>query len=57
MFKTTYDEEAKLWSGHDVLPLYNPKISVAQAVLGALSTYGPKIAQVTSINRDLLFMS
>lgn len=53
MFKTTYDKEAKLWSGRDVLPLYNTKISVAQVILGALTTYGPKIAQVTLINRDL----
>lgn len=48
MFLTSYDEDAKLWYGPDTVPLYNPKISLAQALLDAMSIFGPKIAQVNS---------
>lgn len=53
MFKTTYDKNSKVWSGRDILPLYNPKISVAQVLLSALSTYGSRIAQV---HRDIILI-
>lgn len=43
---TKFDAEAKIWSGRDVLPLYNPKVSLAQVILGTLKVFGPKIAQV-----------
>lgn len=46
MFRTTYDPTAKLWSGKSVPPLYNPSVSMAYAILKALSNYGPKIAQI-----------
>lgn len=46
MFTTNYDETNKLWSGLDIPPMYNPKISLAQVMLNALKTYGSKIAQV-----------
>lgn len=47
MFQTQYDKEAKLWRGRDLLPIYNPKISLAQVILKACINNGPKIAQVT----------
>lgn len=53
MFKTTYDKDSKVWSGCDILPLYNPKISVAQVLLSALSTHGSRIAQV---HRDIILI-
>lgn len=46
MFSTSYDEENKLWSGPDVMPLYNPKISLAAVALNSMKNFGPKIAQV-----------
>lgn len=49
MFSTKFDESTKLWSGREVPPLYNPKISVAQVILDKLDTYGPNIAQVPTI--------
>ncbi|XP_055297521.1 luciferin 4-monooxygenase-like [Sitodiplosis mosellana] len=50
MFKTKFDEENKVWSGQDVLPTYNSKISVAQVVLATLNTYGSRIAQINDNN-------
>lgn len=47
MFGTTFDKKTKLWRGPDILPLYNPKVSIAQVLLNAMTTYGPKIAQVS----------
>lgn len=49
MFKTQYDEESKLWRGRDFLPLYNPKVSLAQVILKACVNYGPKLAQVNKL--------
>lgn len=46
MFATKFDEDTKEWSGRNVLPIYNPKISLAQVILTTLNTHGPKIAQV-----------
>lgn len=46
MFKTSYDEENKLWSGRGDLPLYNPEISLAQVLFSAMELNAPKIAQV-----------
>lgn len=46
MNSTSYSEKEKLWKGRDVLPLYNPKINIAQALLSSMNTFGPKIAQV-----------
>lgn len=46
MFKTSYDEENKLWSGRGDLPLYNPEISLAQVLFSAMEQNAPKIAQV-----------
>lgn len=48
MFTTSYDEEEKLWSGPNVTPLYNPKISLAAVVLDSMGNFGPKIAQVNT---------
>lgn len=46
MLPTSYDKEAKLWRGPDFLPRYDPKLSLGEALFGALNTYGSKIAQV-----------
>lgn len=49
MYSTFYASELKIWKGPNILPLYNPKISLAQVLLSALTTYGPKVAQVYQI--------
>lgn len=54
MFSTHYDEDAKLWSGRAVVPLYNPKVSVGQVALDALFRHGSKVAQVLII---IIFIS
>lgn len=46
MFSTTYNKEEKLWHGDDIPSLLNPDISLAQALLNAMTNFGPKIAQV-----------
>lgn len=46
MNSTFYDKEAKLWYGRDIPPLYNPEISVAQALIRAMIKCSPQIAQV-----------
>lgn len=46
MNRTYYDAEKKLWRGNDLPPLFNPEISVGQAILKALEIHGSKIAQV-----------
>ncbi|XP_037037635.1 4-coumarate--CoA ligase-like 7 [Bradysia coprophila] len=47
MFRTEYDEKEKLWSGLNIPPLYNPKISIAQVLLRALAKNGPKLSQIS----------
>ncbi len=46
MYKTIFDKNNKLWKGHDVPPLYNPEISIAQVLLKAMKINGTEIAQV-----------
>lgn len=46
MFSTIYNEKGKIWYGNDIPPLFNPKISLAQALLNSMTNYGPKVAQV-----------
>lgn len=46
MFSTIYNKKDKSWHGNDIPPLYNPEISLAQALLNSLTVFGPKIAQV-----------
>lgn len=50
MFKTQFDEETKLWKGRGSIPLYNPKVSLAQVFLRNCLNYGPKLAQVFAKN-------
>lgn len=54
MFSTTFNQTTKLWTGHDIQPLYNPKISLAQVLFNAMSKFGPKTAQVSSKNLNLI---
>lgn len=46
MYSTYFDEKEKLWHGSDIPPLYNPDISLAQALLNSMVAFAPKIAQV-----------
>lgn len=46
MLKTHYNKNTKIWKGLSVLPLYNPNISVGQAILHALTRSPDHIAQV-----------
>lgn len=56
MFSTKYNETENLWYGLDTLPLYNPKINMAQALLNSMSTFGSKVAQVSwNRNRAIKF--
>lgn len=51
MNTTHYDAEKKLWRGNDSPSLFNPEISVGQALLKALEVHGSKIAQVKPLNQ------
>lgn len=53
MFCTQYNKEAKLWSGLNIPPLYNPKLSLAQAILKACEVHGSKIAQVMKTRKRI----
>ena len=53
MYRTYFDEKAKLWSGCNIPPLYNPKISIGQLVLKSMRSYSSKVAQV-SVNEQKL---
>lgn len=44
--KTFFDEENKLWKGEDIPLLYNPEISLGQALFKSFNVFGPKVAQV-----------
>lgn len=46
MFSTKYDEETKVWSGRDTVPIYNPTVSLAQVLLSTMRNFDHKIAQV-----------
>lgn len=46
MYKTSYNESEKLWSGRKVPLLYNEKISIGHGLLRAMKSNSRKIAQV-----------
>ncbi|XP_031628269.1 4-coumarate--CoA ligase-like 7 [Contarinia nasturtii] len=50
MFSTKYDEETKVWRGHDEVPMYNPKVSLAQVLLTTMKNMGQKVAQISDDN-------
>lgn len=52
MFKTQFDKEKLLWKGRDSVPLYNPKVSLAQVFFRTCLNFGPKIAQVWNLLRN-----
>ena len=56
MFSTQYDKDLKLWSGHDIPPFFNPKISLAQVLLDSMTKFGSKIAQVIRYIKFLRFI-
>lgn len=45
MFRTTFDENTKTWSGPP-LPPFNPNESLAVVLLRAMKIHGSKVAQV-----------
>jgi hypothetical protein len=45
-YKTDFDETNKLWRGPDILPLFNPKITIGQAILDVAEVNATKICQV-----------
>lgn len=54
MYSTRFNEAEKLWYGPDVLPLYNPSVNLAQALLNSMSIFGSKIAQVSGTNENYI---
>lgn len=47
MFGTNFNKELKLWTGINIPPLYNPKVSIGFVILKSLNEHGAKIAQVS----------
>lgn len=56
MSRSTYNAEKKVWSDNGPSPLFNPKISVGEIAFKALITNGPRIAQVTEIQKKNIFI-
>lgn len=50
MFRTTYDEEAKIWSGPQSPQLFHPKVNVAQVLFDALARNPNQIGQISNNN-------
>lgn len=46
MFQTFFNKENRIWHGYMTPPLYNPNISMGQAILKALELNPLKVAQV-----------
>lgn len=46
MYQSNYDSELKLWSGRQLLPMYNPKVSFGEIIFRALLNNPSRIAQV-----------
>lgn len=53
MFRTTFDENTKTWSGPP-LPQFNPNESLAVVLLRAMKMHGSKIAQVFMNNNSVI---
>lgn len=49
MYRTHYNKEEKLWSGDDLTPIYNPKVSLGEIIFQSLRVNGSRIAQVNQI--------
>lgn len=54
MFSPSFDKEKKLWYGPDIPALYNPHISIAQALLHSMSMFGSKIAEVILLKDSIV---
>lgn len=57
MVSTFYNEKEKLWYGPNKPPLYNPDISLAQALLNSMANFGPKIAQINDTSGNQMTYS
>lgn len=53
MFRTTFDEEQKLWYGPQVKMDWEQATSLGSKILHSLESNGPKVAQVIEINVKL----
>lgn len=47
MYRSIYDEKRKQWQGLETRPLYNPEITLGEALLKSMRVNGAKIAQVS----------
>lgn len=50
MYRVKFDEREKIWSGLDLEPLYNAKVSVGRVILDALQRNPKKVLQVNDNN-------
>lgn len=55
MFRTIYDEKHKQWLGVKKRPIYNPAITLGEALLKTMQVHGPKIAQVRCISTQFTY--
>lgn len=46
MYRTIYNDKEKLWHGLKPRPLYNPEITIGEALLKTMQINKSKIAQV-----------
>lgn len=46
MFRTHCNKDSRIWSGNDIKPLFNPKLSVGETVLHYLIANGTRTARV-----------
>lgn len=51
---TTFDADARIWSGPDSAPLYNPNVSAAAVVLDGLSRRPDHIGQISDTDGSRL---
>lgn len=47
MFRSTFNEETKLWNGANIPSVFDTNISIANILLKSMRTFGSKTAQVS----------
>lgn len=50
MYKVTFNEKEKIWSGLDFPPLYNSKVSIGRVIIDTLERNPKKVLQVNDNN-------
>lgn len=53
MYRVEFDEANKLWKSHGPPQLYDPSVSLGNALLRSMELHGSKIAQVRFFNEIL----